>query len=30
MEYLNNTPVASIIFIFTLITSIYAFNDNQL
>ncbi len=27
MEYLNQTPVASIIFIFTLITSIYAFND---
>ncbi len=30
MEYLNATPVASIIFIFTLITSIYAFNDHQL
>lgn len=26
-EYLNQTPVASIIFVFTLITSIYAFND---
>lgn len=30
MQYLNETPVASIIFIFTLITSIYAFNDRQL
>ncbi|MEE1946315.1 rhomboid family intramembrane serine protease [Pedobacter sp. KR3-3] len=30
MEVLNATPVASIIFIFTLITSIYAFNDHQL
>lgn len=30
MEYLNATPVASIIFIFTLVTSIYAFNDHQL
>lgn len=30
MELLNATPVASIIFIFTLITSIYAFNDRQL
>jgi membrane associated rhomboid family serine protease len=28
MEYLNQTPVASIIFIFTLVTSIYAFNDH--
>jgi membrane associated rhomboid family serine protease len=27
MQYLNDTPVASIIFIFTLITSVYAFND---
>lgn len=27
MQYLNETPVASIIFIFTLITSVYAFND---
>ncbi len=30
MEYLQNTPVASIIFVFTLITSIYGFNDGQL
>ena len=30
MEIFNATPVASIIFIFTLITSIYAFNDHQL
>ncbi|MFA6275425.1 MAG: rhomboid family intramembrane serine protease [Pedobacter sp.] len=30
MNYLNDTPVASIIFVFTLITSIYAFNDHQL
>ena len=30
MEYINNTPVASLIFIFTIITSIYAFNDNVL
>jgi membrane associated rhomboid family serine protease len=30
MQYLNETPVASIIFIFTIITSIYAFNDQQL
>jgi membrane associated rhomboid family serine protease len=29
MQYLNDTPVASIIFLFTIITSIYAFNDNQ-
>ena len=27
IEYLQNTPVASIVFIFTLVTSIYAFND---
>jgi len=27
MEYLQHTPVASIIFVFTIITSIYAFND---
>nr|WP_225870977.1 rhomboid family intramembrane serine protease [Pedobacter frigiditerrae] len=27
MQYLNDTPVASIIFVFTLITSVYAFND---
>ena len=30
MDYLNHTPVASVIFIFTIITSIYAFNDNVL
>jgi membrane associated rhomboid family serine protease len=30
MEYLNQTPVASIIFLFTLVTSIYAFNDHVL
>jgi membrane associated rhomboid family serine protease len=30
MEYLNQTPVASIIFIFTLVTSIYAFNDHSI
>jgi membrane associated rhomboid family serine protease len=30
IEYLYNTPVASIIFIFTLVTSIYAFNDGGL
>ena len=30
MQYLNETPVASIIFLFTIITSIYAFNDHQL
>lgn len=30
LEYWNAAPVASIIFVFTLITSIYAFNDNQL
>jgi len=30
MDYINNTPVASVIFIFTIITSIYAFNDNVL
>jgi len=27
IEYLQNTPVASIIFLFTLVTSVYAFND---
>lgn len=27
LEYLYNTPVAFLIFIFTLVTSIYAFND---
>jgi membrane associated rhomboid family serine protease len=30
MQFLNETPVASIIFIFTVITSLYAFNDHQL
>jgi membrane associated rhomboid family serine protease len=30
IQFLQNTPVASIIFIFTLVTSIYAFNDNGL
>lgn len=30
MQYLNETPVASIIFLFTIITSIYAFNDPNL
>ena len=30
IEYLHNTPVASLIFIFTLVTSIYAFNDSSL
>jgi len=30
MEYLLHTPVASIIFVFTIITSIYAFNDPNL
>lgn len=30
MEYLNDTPVASVIFIFTIITSIYAFNDHTI
>lgn len=30
LEYWNTAPVASIIFVFTLITSIYAFNDHQL
>ncbi|WP_316816672.1 rhomboid family intramembrane serine protease [Pedobacter nyackensis] len=30
MEYLINTPVASIIFILTIATSIYAFNDHAL
>lgn len=29
MNYLQETPVASIIFLFTVITSIYAFNDHQ-
>ncbi|WP_316790046.1 rhomboid family intramembrane serine protease [Pedobacter frigoris] len=30
MEYLINTPVASLIFVFTIVTSIYAFNDHGL
>lgn len=30
IEYLQNSPVASIIFLFTLVTSIYAFNDHSL
>jgi len=30
MDYINETPVASLIFIFTIVTSIYAFNDNGL
>lgn len=30
IEYLQGSPVASIIFIFTLVTSIYAFNDASL
>jgi membrane associated rhomboid family serine protease len=30
MEYLNQTPVASLILLFTVITSIYAFNDHTL
>jgi membrane associated rhomboid family serine protease len=30
MEYLNQTPVASLILIFTVVTSIYAFNDHTL
>jgi len=30
IEYLQNTPVASIIFLFTLVTSIYALNDQSL
>lgn len=30
MDFLNNTPVASLILLFTVITSIYAFNDNGL
>lgn len=30
MDYINNTPVASLIFIFTIITSIYALNDPNL
>ncbi|MCX2432255.1 MULTISPECIES: rhomboid family intramembrane serine protease [unclassified Pedobacter] len=30
MEYLNMAPVASIIFVFTLVTSLYAFYDHSL
>lgn len=30
IDYLNNTPVASLIFVFTIATSIYAFNDKSL
>jgi len=30
MDYINETPVASLILIFTVVTSIYAFNDNGL
>ncbi len=30
MEYLTHTPVASIVFLFTVITSIYAFSDHTL
>lgn len=30
MNYINETPVASLIFLFTVITSIYAFNDHSL
>jgi membrane associated rhomboid family serine protease len=30
MEYLNQTPVASLILVFTVVTSIYAFNDPTL
>lgn len=30
MEYLNQTPVASIIFIFTIVTSLYAFYDTSI
>lgn len=30
MEYLNQTPVASLILLFTVVTSIYAFNDPTL
>jgi len=30
MEFLINTPVASLIFVFTIVTSLYAFNDNGL
>lgn len=30
MEFFINTPVASLIFIFTIVTSLYAFSDNSL
>lgn len=30
MDYINETPVASLILIFTVVTSIYAFSDNSL
>lgn len=30
IEYWNAAPIASIIFVLTIVTSIYAFNDNQL
>jgi membrane associated rhomboid family serine protease len=30
MQYLNETPVASIVFLFTVITSLYAFNDSSI
>src|SRR5215217_9715043 len=30
MNYINDTPVASLIFLLTVITSIYAFNDHSL
>lgn len=30
MDFINNTPVASFIFLFTIVTSVYAFNDHSL
>jgi hypothetical protein len=30
MEYFNIAPVASVIFVFTIITSLYAFYDHSL
>ena len=30
MDYLNATPVAALVLIFTVVTSIYAFNDNSI
>lgn len=30
MQYLNEAPVASIIFLFTIVTSLFAFNDSQI